>query len=67
MVKVEQLEMDAHRAQLTADVKVMVEKYRCFFDWDAPKADEFISDRLILQAVRQVLCNIEAESSGNTP
>jgi len=63
MAKIEQLEMDAHRAQLASDVKALVEKYRAIFDWDVPEIDEALSDRLILKAVRQALDDIEAESS----
>ncbi|WP_372657857.1 hypothetical protein [Hydrogenophaga sp.] len=47
MGKIEQLEMDAHRAQLTADLKDLVDKYRSIFDWDVPEVDEALSDRLI--------------------
>jgi len=63
MATIEQLEMDARRAQLTADVKALVERYRSIFDWDVPGVDEALSDRLILKAVRQALDDIEAESS----
>lgn len=62
MAKIEQLEMDAHRAQLTADLKALVEKYRSIFDWDVPEVDEALSDRLILKALRQALDDVEAES-----
>ena len=67
MAEIEQLEMDAHRAQLVADVKALVEKYRAIFDWDVPEVDEALSDRLILKAIRQILVDIEAQSSGGTP
>jgi hypothetical protein len=63
MAKVEQLEMDAHRAQLTADVKILIEKYRSIFGWDVPEVDEALSDVLIFEAVRQALHEIEAASS----
>ena len=63
MTKIEQLELDAHRAQLHADVKNLVEKYRSIFDWDVPEIDETVSDRLILRAFRQALHEIEAEST----
>jgi len=59
MSKIEQLEMNAHRAQLSADVKALVEKYRTIFGWDVPEIDEAWSERLILQALRQVLAEIE--------
>ncbi len=64
---IEQLEMSAQRAQLTADVKNLVEKYRSIFDWDVPEVDEALSDRLILKAVRQVLDDIEKASAVSTP
>ncbi|MEO8279627.1 MAG: hypothetical protein ABI564_08035 [Ideonella sp.] len=60
MAPIEQLEMDAHRAQLTADVKDLVEKYRAIFDWDVPEVDEALSDRLIIKAVRRALDEMEA-------
>ena len=63
MAEIEQLEMDAHRAQLVADVKALVEKYRAIFDWDVPEVDEALSDRLILKALRQALDDIEAGSA----
>ena len=67
MTKIEQFEMDAHRAQLAGDVKALVEKYRAIFDWDVPEVDEGLSDRLILEALRQALDDIEAESSAGRP
>ena len=67
MVKIEELEMDAHRAQLTADLRDLVEKYRSIFDWNVPEVDEALSDRLILKALRQALDDIEAGSSDGAP
>ena len=67
MAAIEQLEMDAHRAQLARDVKALVEKYRAIFDWDVPEVDEALSDRLILKALRQALDDVEAESPSGTP
>ncbi len=64
MAAIEQIELDAHHAQLTADVRSLVEKYRSIFGWDVPENDEALSDRLILKALRQALDAIEAESSG---
>ena len=67
MAEIEQLEMDAHRAQLIVDVKALVEKYRSIFDWDVPEVDEALSDRLILKALRQALDDIEAGSFPGAP
>lgn len=55
MAHLEQLELDAHRDQLNADVKGLVEKYRAIFEWDVPEIDEALADRLILDAIRQAL------------
>jgi len=59
MVKIEQLEMNAQRSQLNADMKDLVEKYRSIFGWDVPELDESLSDRLIFEALRQALNNLE--------
>lgn len=59
MAQMEQLEMDAHRGQLVADVQALVERYRSIFEWDIPEIDQARSDRLILQAMRDALDGIE--------
>lgn len=59
MAKMEQLEMDAHRGQLVADVRALVERYRSIFGWDIPEMDQARADCLILQAMRDVLDGIE--------
>jgi hypothetical protein len=67
MAGIEQLEMDAHRVPLTADVRALVEKYRAIFGWDVPGVDEALADRLILNAVRHALDDIEAAPSAGAP
>jgi hypothetical protein len=47
MAQVEEIEMDAHRAQLKSDVRGLVDKYRAIFGWDVPEVDEALSERLI--------------------
>ena len=59
MAKMEQLEMDAHRGQLARDVQALVERYRSIFGWDIPEIDEQGADRLILNAIREALDDIE--------
>lgn len=59
MAKMEQLEMDAYRAQLARDVETLVNKYRAIFGWDVPGLNEGAADRLILTAVRQALDQME--------
>jgi hypothetical protein len=59
MAKIEQLELNAQRAQLNADVKKLVEKYRSIFEWDVPDVDQSLADQLIVAAIRQALDDIE--------
>jgi hypothetical protein len=59
MAQMEQLELDAHRTQLAADVQALVERYRSIFEWDIPEIDQARSDRLILQAIREALDGVE--------
>jgi hypothetical protein len=59
MTQMEQLELDAHRTQLAADVQALVERYRSIFEWDIPEIDQARSDRLILQAIREALDGVE--------
>jgi hypothetical protein len=61
MAKIEQLELDAHRAQLVSDVKRLVEKYRAIFDWDVPEVDQDAADKLILAAIRKALEDVEKD------
>lgn len=58
MAQLEALEMDAYRAQLTSDVRGLVDKYRAIFGWDVPEVDLVASDRLIVKALRQALDDI---------
>ena len=59
MARMEQMELHAQRAQLNADVKALVEKYRSIFEWDVPDIDQILSDRLILLALREALDEIQ--------
>ena len=63
MTRIEQIELERHRKQLTADVRDLVEKYRSIFEWDVPDIDEAVSDRLILAAIRQALDAVEESLS----
>ena len=64
MVKIEERELKGHRAEIIADVKNIVEKYRKIFDWDVPDIDQAAADRLILQEMRQALGDIERQLVG---
>jgi hypothetical protein len=58
---IEQIELDAHRSQMIADVKSLVEKYRSIFDWDIPEINQGMADKLILAAIRKSLDDIEKD------
>jgi hypothetical protein len=62
MPRIEELEIDAHRAQLITDVRQLVDKYRAIFGWDVPEVDEGLSQRLIVNALRQALDALEHEA-----
>lgn len=59
MASIEQKELEAHRDDIIADVKKLVEKYRAIFDWDVPDIDQAAADRLILGEVRNALDELE--------
>lgn len=63
METIEALEMNAHRAQLNADVRRLVDKYRAIFGWDVPQIDEALSQQLIVDAFRQALDQLAMEES----
>jgi len=63
MAEIEQLEMDARRRQLDADVRGLVDKYRAIFGWLVPDIDEASADGLIIEAVHQSLEAIQRASS----
>ncbi len=59
MGKIEQLELDAHRSEINADMRSLVEKYRRVFGWDIPEIDQYASDKLIMAAMRKALDDIQ--------
>jgi hypothetical protein len=64
MAKIEEVELDAHRGQIIADMKSLVEKYRAIFGWDIPDIDQNAADKLILAAIRKELDDIEKQLLG---
>ncbi len=64
MAKMEKIELERYREQLTDDVKGLVDKYRSIFEWDVPDIDEVATNRLILGAIRQALDAVEQSLAG---
>jgi hypothetical protein len=58
MKNMEQLELDAHRKDLIADMHGLLEKYRKIFGWDIPEIDQQGADTLILAAMHKALDDI---------
>ncbi|MFT5781764.1 MAG: hypothetical protein ACI9EB_001134 [Pseudomonas sp.] len=59
MPHLEKLELEAHREQLEADVRKLVDKYLAIAEWDVPDIDEPLAIRLIVTAVREELDRVE--------
>jgi hypothetical protein len=64
VARIEERELEDHRAEIVADVEKLVEKYRRIFDWDVPDIDQAAADRLILQEVRKALGELEEKLLG---
>jgi hypothetical protein len=58
MKNMEQLELDAHRHDIVADMRGLLEKYRTVFGWDIPEIDQPGADKLILAAMHKALDDI---------
>lgn len=61
MANIEELEMAAHKAELNSDVKGLFIKYRAIFGWDVPEVDEALSERLIIESLRQALDELQEQ------
>ena len=64
MAQIEHKELEAHRDEIIADVKKLVEKYRKIFDWDVPDIDQAVADMLIVLEVRKALDELEHKLLG---
>jgi hypothetical protein len=64
VARIEERELEGHRADIIADVKKLVEKYRKIFDWDVPDIDQAEADKLILSEVRKALSELENKLLG---
>ena len=61
MARIEDFEMNAHRARLHSDLRRLVDKYRAIFGWDVPEIDESLSEQLIIESLRRALDDLEQE------
>lgn len=58
MENMEELELNAHRSEIVADMRNLVEKYRAIFDWDIPEIDQQAADKLIVGAMHTALDDV---------
>jgi hypothetical protein len=61
VASLEEQELAAHRREIVADVRKLIEKYRAIFDWDVPDIDQRAADTLILAEVRKALQELEQD------
>lgn len=59
----EQLELDAYRSEIAANMSSLVEKYRRIFGLDIPEIDQHAADQLILAAMHSALDEITVKMS----
>ncbi len=64
MSEIQEIELQRHHKELVSDVRELVEKYRRIMDWDVPDNDDAESDRLIMQAIKSALAQVEEELLG---
>lgn len=67
MAKIEQLELEAHREQLQADVRKLIDKYLAIAEWDVPDIDEPLAYRLIIAAIKLELEHVEHALASPSP
>lgn len=58
----EKIELARYHREIVEDLRHMLKKYLRIMEWDVPEVDEKQGQALILQAVRDALAEVEAES-----
>lgn len=59
MSEIEKKEVAKLKSDIKADIKSVFEKYLSVSSWDVPENDENVSARLILDAIKETLREIE--------
>ena len=65
MATMEQMEMDAHRSQLSLGAQAQIEQIRSRFVQDVPARVDALSDRLVLAPVHAARDDIATEFSAS--
>jgi hypothetical protein len=62
MADIEKIEIARYRKEVDDDLQHIVKKYCRIMGWEVPELDEKAGRKLILQAIKDSLAEIEAES-----
>lgn len=61
MASLEQVEISRYHKELVHDVRHLVQKYGRIMGWEVPELDEEEADRLIFQALKDAIADVERE------
>jgi type II secretory pathway predicted ATPase ExeA len=61
MASLEQVEISRYQQELIHDLRHLVQKYGRIMGWEVPELDEAEAKRLILQALKEALADVERE------
>ncbi|MCF7977315.1 MAG: hypothetical protein K9L82_04760 [Chromatiaceae bacterium] len=61
MASLEQVEISKYHNELVHDVRHLVQKYGRIMGWEVPELDEAEASKLILQALKNALADVERE------
>ncbi|MBK5939660.1 hypothetical protein [Halochromatium roseum] len=61
MASLEQVEISKYHSELVHDVRHLVQKYGRIMGWEVPELDEAEASKLILQALKNALADVERE------
>ncbi len=63
MSDIQKTELARYHNEMVDDVKSLVEKYRRIMDWDIPENDSGRANSLVIEALKEVIADIEQEES----
>ena len=55
MSKIEELELQAYKNNITSDVAASLDKYRAIFTWDIPEVDIHYVEKLVLDEIAKTV------------
>lgn len=61
MASLEQIEISKYHDELVHDIRHLVQKYGRIMGWEVPELDEAQARRLLFQALKDALADVERE------